>query len=111
MATTRNEHAEYTHWKDWEVKEIDGQLVRFSDVCVHEFRMGDVEDPDLYAAQPLWEWQDSEMGKWVMENAVEQPYWLRRNDVSTYGYQFKVMARLSEQNQTFWALKWAGIKK
>ena len=51
------------------VKIIDGQAVVFSDVVVHEFPMGDVEDPDLYAAQPLWDWQNSEAGAWVMEHA------------------------------------------
>ena len=47
------------------------QVHKIHTVVVHRFRMGDVEDPDLYAAQPLWEWQSSEMGKWVMERAVD----------------------------------------
>ena len=34
----------------------------------HEFRMGDVDDPDLYAAVPLIEWEKSEPGQWLMEN-------------------------------------------
>ena len=49
-------------------------------VVVHRFRMGDVEDPDLYAAQPLWEWQESEMGAWVMKHAVQTPEWHRQMD-------------------------------
>jgi hypothetical protein len=52
-------------------------VVKFTDVKVHEFNMGDVEDPDLYAAQPLYEWQQSEQGKWIMEHAVEPPFWHR----------------------------------
>ena len=32
-----------------EVKIINGNLVKISDIVVHEFRLGDVEDPDLYA--------------------------------------------------------------
>ena len=36
-----------------EWKLINGKTVKFSDVKVHEFTMGDVEDPDLYASQPL----------------------------------------------------------
>ena len=92
-------------------KIIDGKAISFQDVCVHEFTMGDVEDPELYAAQPLWEWQQTEAGKWIMEHAAETPYWLSAMDHTMYGYRFKVMARLSEQDQTFWSLKWAGIKK
>ena len=40
---------------------------------VHTFNMGDVEDPEIYAAGPLFEWQNTENGKWVMENAVDKP--------------------------------------
>jgi hypothetical protein len=105
MSTTRNELAEYQHWQDKEYKIIDDHIVCFSDICVHEFTMGDVEDPDLYAAQPIWEWQDSEAGQFVMEHAVEKPYWIRQADHSSYGYRYRIIARLSEQNQTFFRLK------
>ena len=105
MAITRNEHAEYTHYKDEEYQIINDRVVRFSDVMVYEFTMGDVEDPDLYAAQPIWEWQESEAGKFVMEHAVESPYWIRQIDHGSYGHQYRIMARLSEQNQTFFKLK------
>jgi hypothetical protein len=105
MSITQNEQAEYRHWKSEEYKIIDDQVVRFNDICVHEFTMGDVEDPDLYAAQPIWEWQESEAGKFIMEHAAESPYWIRQVDYNSYGHQYKIMARLSEQNQTFFRLK------
>lgn len=89
-----------------EWKLIDDKVVKFSDVKVHEFNMGDVEDPDLYAAQPIYEWQQSEQGKWVMENAVETPFWHRHVDPYQFGYIYYIIARLSEQDQTYWALKW-----
>ena len=54
MSTTRDQHPEYKQYQDPEYKIIDDHVVRFSDICVHEFPMGDVEDPDLYAAQPIW---------------------------------------------------------
>ena len=31
-------------------------------LVVHRFRLGDVEDPDLYAAEPLYKWQESDSG-------------------------------------------------
>lgn len=111
MGITRRAEAEYQHWKAEEVKLIGDLAVRFSDVCVHEFTVGDVEDPEIYAAQPIWEWQESDAGKWVMENAVEQPYYIQGLDYNSWGHRYKIMARLSEQNQTFWSLKWGGIKK
>ena len=94
-----------------EVKVIDGVPVAFSDVVVHHFPMGDVEDPDLYAADPLYKWQQSEAGTWVMAHAVEPPFWVRQPDVSSYGYRYYIVARLKEQDQTFWSLKWGGLSK
>lgn len=74
-------------------------------VVVHEFSMGDVEDPDLYAAQPLWEWQQSEQGKWVMEHAVETPCWNRMADTFNYGYKYNVTAKLRGARLTEWLLR------
>ena len=93
-----------------EVKVIDGVAVAYSDVVVHHFPMGDVEDPDLYAAEPLYQWQQSEAGTWVMEHAVEPPFWVRQPDVSSYGYRYYIVARLKEQDQTYFKLKWSNIK-
>jgi hypothetical protein len=89
-----------------EYKLINNKTVRFNDVKVHEFNMGDVEDPDLYAAEPLWKWQQSEAGQWVMDHAVETPFWHRTVDPASYGHKYYIIARLSEQDQTYWALKW-----
>jgi hypothetical protein len=105
MSSTHDQYPEYQHWQAEEYKIIDDRVVRFNDICVHEFTMGDVEDPDLYAADPIIKWQDSEAGKFIMEHAVESPYWLRQIDHSSYGYRYRIMARLSEQNQTFFRLK------
>lgn len=107
----RNAPAEYSHWRPEEVKIIDDVAVRFSDVCVHEFLISDVEDPDLYAGAPIWNWQQSPAGTWIMEHAYEQPYWVQSMDASTYGYKYKIMARLSDKDQTFWRLKWGGRNK
>ena len=110
MAITSKEEAEYSHWRPEEVKLIDGNPVRFCDVCVHEIAMGDVEDPDLFVASHIYDWQQSDQGQWIMANAVGQPYWLGNIDYSTFGYRYKIMARLSDKNQTFWKLKWGGRK-
>ena len=104
MAITRNEQAEYKHWQPEFTKVIDGKAVRFRDVCVHEITMGDVEDPDLWVASPIYDWQQTEAGKFIMEHAEDQPYWTQSMDYTTYGHKYRIMARLSEQNETFWRL-------
>lgn len=105
MAIAQNHQAEYTHWQAEEVKVIGNKAVRFRDHCVHTFTVGDVEDPDVYAGEPLWKWQQTDAGQWVMENAEETPYWIRATDYNTWGYRYKIMARLSEQNITYFNLK------
>ncbi len=51
MAITRTEQPD--HWQPEQVKIIGDRAIRFRDVCVHEIRMGDVEDPDLFVADPI----------------------------------------------------------
>jgi hypothetical protein len=75
-------------------------------VIVHRFRMGDVEDPDLYAAQPLWEWQQSEMGAWIMERSVETPMWHRQMNTNQYHMDYAIEAWLRGVDYSFWVLKW-----
>ena len=102
MAITQSEHPK--HWQPEFTKVIDGKPVRFRDVCVHEIAMADVEDPDLFVAQPIYEWQQTKAGKFIMENAEDKPYWVSGTDYNNYGYKYRIMARLSEQNETFWRL-------
>jgi hypothetical protein len=85
---------------------IEDKVHQIHKVIVHRFQMGDVEDPDLYAAEPLWEWQHTEMGRWVMEKSVETPMWHRQHDQFNYGYQFAVEAWLKGADYSFWVLKW-----
>lgn len=98
-------YSEYKQYQAPEYQIIDDRVVRFSDICVHEFTIGDVEDPDIYAAGPIIDWQNSEAGQFVMAHAAEQPYWIRHVDYQSYGQKYRIIARLSEQNQTFFRLK------
>jgi hypothetical protein len=86
---------------------VEGDRVyELKKVIVHQFSLSDVDDPDLYAAQPLYEWRESEMGKWVMSKAVETPEWHRHLDPMTYGYRYAIVAKMKDVDYTFWTLKW-----
>jgi hypothetical protein len=75
-------------------------------VMVHSFYIGDVEDADLFAAEPLIDWEKSEAGQWVMKNAVEPPTWHRSMDPITYGYKYVITAKLTGPTLTQWLLKY-----
>jgi hypothetical protein len=74
-------------------------------VVVHTITMADVEDPDLMVASPIWEWQQTDAGKWVMENSIPAPSWTRHLDYSTYGYRYQIKAYLSPKQLTYFKLK------
>lgn len=100
----------YPHFQPPGTVLIQGQPVRFRDVCVYEFTIGDVEDPDIMAGEPIWNWQQSAAGSWIMEHAQNTPYWIQNLDPSMWGTRYKIMARLSERDETFWRLKRGGPK-
>ena len=91
---------------DKQYKIIDDQVHEIHDIVVHRFKMGDVEDPDLYAATPLMEWQESEQGKWIMERSIDKPIWHRHSDPMNYHYEYAITAQLKEQDYTHWLVKW-----
>ena len=74
-------------------------------VTVHQFNMGDVEDPDLWAAQHLVEFETSEKGKWVMENTID-PTWNRSIDHSHYGWHYTITTSMTEQQLIYYKLKY-----
>jgi hypothetical protein len=92
-----------------EVMVIDDHPHRIHNVTVHRFSLGDVDDPDLYAAQPLYEWEKSEAGQWVMEHAIEVPMWHRQHDHQNWGYAYVITAHLKEVDYLFWQLKWSNL--
>jgi hypothetical protein len=72
---------------------------------VHTFTLSDVDDPDIYAAVPILDWERSDAGKWVMNNAYDKPSWHRQMDYNTYGYRYQIRADLSPEQVTFFELK------
>lgn len=86
---------------------IDGQAAVAKSVVVHRFVLHDItDDPDLWAAEPLYQWEHSEAGEWVMQHSVETPVWHRQASASMMGYEYVVVARLTPIDQTFFKLKY-----
>ena len=75
-------------------------------IVFKELTMGDVEDPELYAASPILDWQKSEQGQWVMEHATEQPYFRIMPDIQSYGYKIQIYGKLSEADEIIYRLKY-----
>lgn len=78
-------------------------------LIVHRFKLGDVDDPEIYAAAPIWDWQQTEAGKWVMENSLEKPVWQQRMDYHSYQHEYCIVAILSDEDATWYRLKYDSI--
>ena len=85
---------------------IGDRVEECREVIVHSFTLGDVEDPDLYAAEPLITWEKSEIGQWIMKNSADTPTWHRMADPSTYGYKYQIRAKLMGPALTEWLLRY-----
>jgi len=75
-------------------------------ITFHTFGMGDVEDPELYAALPLGEFMDTEKGQWIRDNCRD-PQYIIRPDPHSYGYRVIVYGEVEEPAGTEYFLKWA----
>lgn len=78
---------------------------------LHTFRMGDVEDPYLYAAFPIGEWQKTEHGTWCMEHIQGEGEFLCNPDPTQMGYRVAIFGDLSDQDAVFHELKWGNRAK
>lgn len=79
---------------------------------VKEIRMGDVEDPYLYAAFPIHEWEQTEEYKWIRKQiGGSEMVFFCDNDPNTYGVVIRVYAPLEGKALTYYNLKYLGIKE
>lgn len=92
----------------YKVKE-DNTVLEFHRVVVARFKVGDVEDPDLYAAEPIHKWENSEQGKFVMKYAIDKPEWQRHMDFNSYSYDYVIIAKLEKKKLSEFYLKWGKI--
>jgi hypothetical protein len=85
---------------------IGDRVEQVETITVHSFSLSDVEDPDLYAAEPLIAWEKSDQGQWVMRNACDTPTRHRMADPATYGYKYVIRAKLTGPALTEWLLRY-----
>lgn len=75
-------------------------------ICVHEFLVTESEDADLWAADFIYKWQQTDKGQWVMENAIDKPEWTQSLKQDVYGWQYRIFAKLDGVTLTEYLLRW-----
>jgi hypothetical protein len=81
-------------------------VVKHKKVIVYTFDFWDTEDPEIYAAKPIYEWQQTEQGKFVMENSLVHPSYHISLFYGQMQYQCKIVAYFDEKTATFYKLKY-----
>ena len=74
-------------------------------LSLHTFKMGDVDDVEIYAAQPIYEWQQTPAGKWCMEYGTNHHY-LTGFDPNGYGYKITIVGDFEDKLATEYLLRW-----
>jgi len=64
-------------------------------IMFHSFCMGDVDDIDIYVAAPLYEWQQTEQGRWAMQHATDLKYHTSA-DADSFGYRISITGTVPE---------------
>lgn len=95
----------------WQVIQKDGQelVEEIHKVVVHQGRIGDCDDPEIYVAEPIWNWQQTEAGKFVMKHAVQTPSYQTHMDHLTYGYKYVIVAELEKKKLSEFYLKFGKL--
>jgi hypothetical protein len=74
-------------------------------IVVHRITMGDVDDPDLFVASPIHDWQQTEKGKWIMKHSNPTPIWQRHIDHLSFGHVYTISAYLTDKQLTEYYLR------
>ena len=76
-------------------------------LIVHRFTVFESEDPDIWAASPLYDWEHSEMGQWVIDHSQGMPIWYRDGLDQQGHYQYRIEAEFDTEWATIFQLKYA----
>jgi hypothetical protein len=75
------------------------------EIVAHVFSLEGGTDIEVYMAEPIWNWQQSEAGKFIMENSVEQPAVKTQADFGTYSVKCAILAKLEKKKLVEYYLK------
>ena len=78
-------------------------------IVFHTFGIGDPDDPEIYAAQPLYEFMKTTKGQWIKKNCLDPKYVIRA-DVHTFGQRVIVYGEVDDILATEYYLRWSNAQ-
>lgn len=81
------------------------EVLEIHKVIVHQFTISDTDDPEIYAAEPIMRWQESDSGKFVMAHSITVPVFHKQLSYPTLGYQYAITAELEKRKYSEFLLR------
>lgn len=78
-------------------------------VVFHAFVMRYEDDPEIFVAQPIYEWQQTPQGKWVMQHA-QNVTWTKQLDVASMGHKVLIYGDLEPRLATEYFLRYDDVR-
>jgi len=66
--------------------------------------MGDVDDVEVFAAQPIYEWMQTEEGQWVHERCEDLTWHTVANPMA-FGWTILIRGSITDQHATEYYLR------
>lgn len=91
-------------WKEWKI--IDHEVKTIASIIVFEFFL---DERQFSGSDEYMIWQETEQFKWVREHALENLKMVSTtyiSDTLAYRKRISVIAKLYEEDQLYFALKW-----
>lgn len=74
---------------------------------VHEiFLSQGLDDPDIFVAEPILEWQKSDRGKYIMEHSNPAPILHKATNYLTMEYEYRIVTSLTLAQWTYYKLRY-----
>ena len=89
------------------------KVEEFRKVVVHKIKIiGHSLDPEIEIAAPLYEWQQTPAGKFIMEHAIQLD-WTHYLEFNSYSYVYYVVDTLEAKRITEYCLRFdiSSVKK
>jgi hypothetical protein len=75
---------------------------------LHQFAMGDVEDPEIYAAEPIYQWEKSEIGQWCHQHAYNLRFYISPS-LESFSQTVIIRGDMTDKDYSFFLLKWGAV--
>lgn len=72
---------------------------------VHTITVGDIEDPDMYYEQLLYEWRNTEEGNWIWDKAGLLTVTYKHINEYALAHIYEIGADITDENYLYWQLK------